>query len=85
MITVGELIEQLQELDPSLEVWQSADEEGNSYSSTSGVDVGQRNPEEGTWRIESVYLEELTEELESQGYTEEDMCENGVTIAVIFP
>jgi len=66
MITVGELIEQLKELDPKTPVITSIDDEGNGYRHSGGVDsVFVQAEDYADYRIESVFdsLEEIEDYL----------------------
>lgn len=80
---VKELIEILQQEDPERLVILSKDAEGNNYSpladcSTSAYEA------ECTWSG-YIGLEELTPELIKEGYTEEDVLEDGKPCLVLWP
>jgi hypothetical protein len=76
---VKHLIEELQEMDPDLYVILSSDAEGNAFNFLQGIAINQKLSEG------YVYLSELTEELEDEGYTEEDVCADGVACVVFYP
>jgi len=62
----------------------SSDSEGNNYSPLS------EDCDECVYEAESKWsgrsgLRELTDELISQGYSEEDLCENGVNSICLYP
>lgn len=80
---VRKLIELLQTQDPDREVILSKDGEGNSYSPACDFSTG-AYAAETTW-CGSYGLEELTEELEKQGYLDEDVIEDGVPCLVLWP
>lgn len=71
MMTVKQLIGQLQECDPDDVVILSKDEEGNGFSPLAELGDGVYVPD-STWSGE-VHLRELTPELIEQGYTDEDV------------
>lgn len=78
-MTVKELIKELKKLDGNRLVVISSDSEGNSFNefysySTASYDKGARE----------IGLEELTEELKNDGYSEEDVKE-GVPCVVLWP
>ena len=79
---VKELIEILSKCNPDADVVLSRDEEGNGYSSLSGVSLeynwdGEYNAEIG--------LKELTPELIKAGYEEEDTMPDGLDCVVLWP
>lgn len=80
MLTVKELIEQLARLDPDAVVIMQRDPEGNGYAPCSGAEGN------GAWNIKDreYGYAALTPELESQGYSEEDVM-TGVPAVVIWP
>lgn len=78
-ISVKNLIEELQKLDPEDYVVLSSDQEGNTYNFLEGIAINQRLNNGG------VFLPELTPELEEEGYTPEDVCEEGVPCVVFYP
>ncbi len=77
---VKELIELLSTEFPEDEVVISIDEEGNGFSAINCIS---RSVFDG----EYIYLRELTPELETQGFTEEDMYtgEDGKNCVVLWP
>lgn len=81
-MNVGQLIDQLQELDPSLLVVMSCDEEGNGFGEVREVQSDNRifNDEDDG----SVGYAALTPELEESGYTEDDIYE-GAPCVVLWP
>ena len=79
---VRELIELLQQVDPERVVVLSRDSEGNGYAVLSAVETMAFLPD-GSYG--EVYLEELTPELEAQGYSEEDVREDGEPALVLWP
>ena len=82
-MTVKELIADLQQEDGDRLVVMASDGEGNKYSPLSAYDTGAYTPE-STWSGE-VGLEKLTPELEKQGYSEEDVAEDGVPALILYP
>ena len=83
MMTVRKLIKELGKLDPKRIVVMSRDAEGNGFSPLADVATGAYTPDT-TWSGE-VHLEELTDELREQGYTEEDVREDGQKAVVLWP
>lgn len=77
---VKELIELLSAEFPDDEVVLAIDEEGNGFSSVNGIS-------KSVFDGEYIYLRELTPELETQGFTEEDMYtgEDGKKCVVLWP
>lgn len=82
-MTVKELIEELQKLNPTDLVVMSSDSEGNSYSPLSGLWEGSY-VEESSYRGEA-WLRELTEEYKKHGYTEEDVRADGIKAVFLAP
>jgi hypothetical protein len=80
-MTVRELIKILSEADPEKLVVVSRDAEGNGYCPLGNVSVENDVFDEDEGEI---YLEELTPELVSEGYTDEDVGE-GRRCAVLWP
>jgi len=80
----SELIEILSQY-PDREVILSTDSEGNVYSPAAGFSLQLYVPD-NSWMGE-VYLEELTDKLIAQGFTEEDMYtgSDGVKGLVLWP
>jgi len=76
---IKHLIEELKEMDPDLYVVLSSDAEGNTYNFLQGIAINQKLSDG------SIYLSELTEDLENEGYTEEDVCADGVDCVVFYP
>ncbi len=74
-----DLIKILQE-DPEREIVVSSDSEGNSFDSVSQVSTAKYDPDE-----RSIGLEKLTPALKKQGYSKEDVMEDGVSAFVIWP
>ena len=85
-MTVSELIAELSTMPPDSIVVLQKDGEGNGYSPLSGADDSSVYIAESTWAGEVRHVE-LTDELESQGYSEEDCAEygEGVPCVVLFP
>lgn len=81
-MTVKELIELLGKEDTKRLVIMSIDGEGNGHSLFSGVETCAWAEEHGYGEIG---LEELTDELREQGYTEEDVKEDGVPALCFYP
>ena len=79
MTTVKELIELLQGFDPDALMIMQRDPEGNGYAPLSGA-------EDGTWDADAgeYGYAELTPELESKGYYEDDMID-GEPAVVLWP
>jgi len=82
-MTVKELIEELKELDGERIVVLSKDGEGNGFSPLADVECAAYTSE-NTWSGE-VHIEELTPELIEQGYTEDDVREDGEKAVVLWP
>lgn len=76
---VKNLIDELKKLDPEDYVVMSSDPEGNRYSFLEGMAISQKLKDGG------VYLAELTEELKEEGYTEDDVREEGINCVVLYP
>jgi hypothetical protein len=78
---VKELIQQLKQEDPERVVLVSRDEEGNGFLELRelGTSAGTNGGYE--WEIG---LEELTDELKKQGYSDEDVMD-GVPVLVLWP
>jgi len=81
-MTVGELLQQLENEDPESLVVMAKDSEGNSYSPLSSFWTGAYKAD-STWSGE-VGFSELTPELEEAGYDEEDIIE-GVKAVILCP
>ena len=82
-VTVRELIEHLQKHDPDDIVIMSSDPEGNGY-----LPFYSMAPMIYSTKWGDVYERELTEEMKSRGYTEEDDLyhgEDGVNALVLWP
>lgn len=82
-MTVKELIAKLQQVEPDRIVILQKDSEGNGYSPLSGIDDNAVYQPETTWRGE-VKMQELTDELRRQGYSEEDTGD-GQPCLVLYP
>ena len=79
-MTVGELIEYLQQYDTELEVAMSSDPEGNGYSLFHSAEIG------ALYDGERYMLpEQLNDVARSRGYTEEDVCTRGVRVLFMYP
>ena len=78
-MTVEELIAELERLPEDLLVVLSADEEGNYFRPLAGIDAN------STYRDGECSLAALTPELEAQGYTDEDVDEDGTPCVVLWP
>lgn len=83
-MTVRELIERLQGIDPDRIVIIQKDAEGNAYSPLEGVDGGNVAFLAGSTYSGYVGLQELTPELRQQGYTREDIID-GQPCCVLYP
>lgn len=81
---VKELIEELKTIeDQDKEILLAIDGEGNRYHPLDAISTGAI--EELKYDIESVKLEQLTQELIEYGYTEEDVIEDGISCLVLWP
>ncbi len=81
---VKELIKLLQKVEnQEREVIMSKDGEGNNFSPLSDISCHSYEAET-TWYGE-IGLETLTDELRTQGFTEEDMRPNGTKALVLWP
>jgi len=78
-IKVKALIEELQKLDPELYVALSSDAEGNTYNFLEGINTNCR------YHDGEVYLAALTDDLIDNGYSEEDVSEEGIECVVFYP
>ena len=78
-MTVRELLDLLETLDPELNILVSKDSEGNEYYPLDGYDIGAWDEDE-----ERVGLVGLTDEDRRQGYTEEDVVD-GPRVLVLVP
>lgn len=78
-ITVKNLINELSKLNQDDFIVLSSDPEGNSYGFLEGIAINQKL-QDG-----DVYLAKLTDELKEQGYTEDDVSENGISCVVFYP
>lgn len=76
---VKHLVEELQKLDPELYIVVSSDNEGSTYSFLEGMAINSR------LRDGEIHLAELTPDLVEQGYTEEDVSEEGIDCIVLYP
>lgn len=81
MITAGKLIELLKDFDPELPVMLSRDQEGNGFSPLD--ELGQSRFCIDGYSIETG-IDELTEELEEDGFSEEDVID-GPKCIVLWP
>jgi hypothetical protein len=85
---VRELIELLTELGPETlerEVILSIDSEGNGFKPMSSYSFAAYDAEcDDSWYGE-IGIEELTPELEAEGYSEDDLRPNGVPAIVLWP
>jgi len=79
----GELIKVLQTVDENTVVLVASDAEGNAYGELYAVSTDQGYLKEG-YEI-SVHFLKLTEELEEEGYTEDDMREDARPCVVLCP
>lgn len=80
-MTVGELISELQKMNPKRVVVVSSDSEGNSFNELICVEENSRYDA----KHRNVGIESLTDTLISEGYTEEDLMQDGVPAVVLFP
>jgi hypothetical protein len=84
MITVGELIIELQKLDPNKVVILQKDSEGNGYSPMAEVDDNALYAPDTTYSGE-VSIEKLDEKAIRQGFTEEEIfCGDDVLSCVVL-
>lgn len=83
MLTVAQLIKKLQEQDPNRTVIMARDAEGNDYSPLYTVYPAAYRPI--TTYNGYVGLEELTEEFEKHGWTEEDVVTDGEPALILVP
>jgi hypothetical protein len=87
-MTVRELREKLAEFDQDSLVVMSSDGEGNGFSPLSGLgdSIYVDDDPESIWDG-AIYLNELTDELRKQGYTEEDLYDGdyGQLAVVLWP
>lgn len=82
-MTVKELIAKLQKVDPNRLVVMSKDGEGNGFSPLCNL-VESKYRSDSTWSGE-IGLEKLTPSLKKQGYSEEDVMEDGIKALVLWP
>lgn len=82
-MNVRELITKLSQLDPDALVVMSNDAEGNAFMKMDEICDGYNFGNESCGRGD-IGISELTQELELQGYTEEDFVE-GVNCVVFWP
>lgn len=82
-MTVRELVEQLQKMDPDRLVVVQKDAEGNGYSPLEGADDNAAYTAETTWSGE-VGKQVLTKEDRAAGFTKEDLARNGAVPCVIL-
>ena len=82
-MTVSELIEKLQQVDGDRTVVLQKDPEGNDYSPLDDFWIGAYRPATA-WYGEAG-LECLTDEDKADGYTEEDVIENGQSAIFLCP
>ena len=80
-ITVADLIKSLQEYPQDAVVIHSRDSEGNGFSPVAEVSLGRTSLEDGESEIQ-FGLDELTPELEAEGYTEEDVGDGPIAVCV---
>lgn len=79
-ITVRDLINLLKKEDPQRVIVCSSDSEGNDLSLLEAVSTASYNIETGEFG-----LEELTEEMKSEGFGEEDVLKNGKPALILVP
>jgi len=79
-VTVKDLIEELKKVEQDRIVIMSSDPEGNNYSPIYCISKAAYNKE-----YREIGMEELTEEDREQGYTEEDVMEDGKKAVVFYP
>lgn len=79
-MTVKELVELLQQEDPTRIVVLSRDSEGNGYSEARHCDTASFDE-----RDREIGLEVLTQEDIDEGYSEEDVMSHGVPALVLWP
>jgi hypothetical protein len=77
-MTIKQLIEELAAYEPDRLVVLSRDEEGNGYLPLAQIDSAKFHDGE-------IGLEELTPELEKQGYSDEDVMKRGKRAVVLYP
>jgi len=78
-MNVKELIEILKDQDPDTEIVIQGDAEGNNYMILENYWNGGFNVDN-----EEAGLMELTGQLKKEGYTEEDVVENGITALFLW-
>jgi len=78
-MTVKELINILQEMNPDEIVVLSGDSEGNRYSELSGLS------NEYNYSDSEIGLRTLSEEDKKRGYSEEDIKTDGVPCVILWP
>lgn len=82
-MTVEELIEELKQLDPKRIVVMSSDGEGNNHSPLSDLHLCAYRPD-STYSGE-IGPEKMTPELKEQGYTDEDIIDDGQPAVCLYP
>ncbi len=85
MTTVGELIKILKKENPDRVVIMSKDGEGNDFSPFTAIGRSAYDPDNTDNTYHQIGIEELTDELKEQGYTEEDLVEGGIPALVLWP
>jgi hypothetical protein len=80
LMIVSDLIEQLQELPPDLEIIMSKDAEGNRFSPLSDID-------QQRYRAESTYEGSMLHEVDKDYYGEDwdEMVENSIPAVFFWP
>jgi len=79
---IKELKKILKNYDDDMEILMSSDAEGNSYDFLSDVNLVAYKTYD---RHVEIGLSELTDKLREQGYTEEDLIEDGKIGIVLYP
>lgn len=88
-MTVGQLIKELLELDPTLPVLSARDPEGNGYNQVSEVYTGYRAEAINTYEyIELIHEEDIAEELDGRSpdeleWWESDYSEYDIKVVVL--
>jgi hypothetical protein len=78
---IRELMELLADQDPDTVVVLSKDSEGNGFNKLEDYSTGYNFDHEDR----EIGIRDLTDELAEQGYTDEDVMEDGVPCIVLWP
>ena len=82
-MTVRELIEELKTCNQDAVVIKSRDEEGNGYEEVTEISDNRAIPSADGY-IEECYFKTLTHDLEKEGFTEEDVLEDGLEVIILW-